>query len=253
MSFLNSLFNNLQDVDELFENDISSAKQFKKISDVFNFNNRRCDCCKCVDSDSYVDYNKNCGNIGDKYICYYEYLDSLEEKDDEEESDYCKCKCAYKTNGDNIFILDDEQLEKVINYLKNKNIYPECSDFNYSKKDINNLNMFCKNTNYTSFPSLFLEREFIFQNYKKYSDCMDNNIIDDKKNNMLIKIYNIDIVGLNMCIAIYNTYYRPNINIFRILSGFGSLQYTDGNTNEKPESPKFSNLFEEYYKLYNGF
>jgi hypothetical protein len=258
MTFLNSFFNNLSNVDELFLS--YKSYHFHCINNIFNFNKRVCRCCECVEVDyenKYWElYNSNCGKIGDKYHCfreyarfnniyikkYYEFENDINkiynENYDNYENYVCKCNCVYKTVGDNVIILNNEQIEKLVLYLKNKNINPKCADFSYSKHI-----------------KLYNETDYLhlIQNYKKNNNIYINYLYDNFKNNLLIKIYNIDIRGLNICLGYYEFYYTfytlTTTYIFRIMSGMGSLSY--GEPTIKNDNINIHNLFEEFYIKYN--
>jgi hypothetical protein len=196
MTFLNSFFNKLDDIDQQFNNEI----RYWSFSKLKNFNSRKCDCCHCyydyddVDIDYLNDimttHNKHCGNIGDNYHCYNQYMNSITQDIEEHEME-CECNCIYPVVVDNPIRLTEEQVKMLIYFFKTKGISVEENDLNWDK---------------------------------------EYNLIDCDWNNMLIDICHLtneDINRFKNSLKLQRIrVFSSNYNVLRIMSGMSSLSYS---------------------------
>lgn len=117
-------------IDQEYENE---KLYFWSLSKIKNFNSRKCGCCDCLDDcdirKDWENKDKYCGNIGNKYVCYSHW--------ENEEEEYCECKCLYPTICDNPVQIDEETQFKLICLLKDKktDLYPDYHNFDYINKN----------------------------------------------------------------------------------------------------------------------
>lgn len=193
MTFLNSLLNNLSDVDEQYRNEHKLWCNFKFLK---TFNRRECKCISdyefSLEFDNYNYDDEIYDELDNNPVCKCDYPNP----------EQCLTKDNYtlilpKLNEDYIVKLNREQILLVMKYMKDKGVPIIYSDLIYEKDTNSNKN--------------------------KHKIC--------EWNMEIIKLYNLSDSDIRKFMSEYNTSsclrYGLNYNVLRIMSGLGGLKYSN--------------------------
>ena len=161
-----------EDVNILFEKEKNKLKSIRYIR---NFNNRKCNCCNCDN-----DYNNT-------WYCFLQNdSDENDSDEDDSENEKCVCNCLYPPYITNPLQLNDTQILRLIDYLKEKDV--NISKYDFQWDNWNNLD------------------DFIVNKFGLTVETIENYRQEYKKTQLEI--------------------FSTNYNILRILSGMGELNYS---------------------------